>query len=625
MESGERVGIIGSNGVGKTTLLKIIAGEEEPDHGQVATNNTISITYLQQQPEFSEPKTVLESVMQAKKEVYELLRRYTTVCSLLEQNPNDENQRELHHITTAIDIADGWNLESDAKMMLQKLGITRFYDNVQLLSGGQRKRVALASVLMSDADLIILDEPTNHLDANSVQWLQDRLTQSPRALLLITHDRYFLDAVVTRIVELERRKLWSFLGNYETYLEQKNHILANEAATAEHLQNRLRDELEWLKRGARAQRKKQKSRVDWVDGLQQRQQTLRESVELKKIKIEVGTKFTGSQLVDAVNISKFIDQYPLFQNFTYKAKAGDRMGIIGPNGSGKSTLLSILAGELPPDNGTIKIGSGAKIGYFRQESTDIAPGQTVIGAVREIADYIDTGVGRDRYLSARDMLDRFNFHPRQYNAFVGTLSGGERRRLGLLRVLMNDPNLLLLDEPTNDFDLPTLSALEEYLQHFYGCLLVVSHDRAFLDRTVEFIYAFESSESQGSFIKQYPGNYSAYLETIEKRSVGLQEESVFLKLRDEKKNTQPLQSSQQELISANATAPKSSYQVKRERNRTERQIEKLEEERTNIEEFLNAGRETDYKTLMEKSNRLVELTRELDQLTEQWITLSEQI
>ncbi len=623
MEEGERVGIIGSNGAGKTTLLRIIAGTETPDDGTVALNKTMKFEYLNQNPVFPDDAIVLDAVMQARTETYRLLKRHAEICSLLaDESTNTEAlNTELHDISASLDISGGWTLESEAKGILHRLGVARFADNVKHLSGGLRKRVALSKVLISDADLLILDEPTNHLDADSVQWLQDRLANSPRALLLITHDRYFLDAVATRIVELDRRKLWSYEGNFEFYLERKESMVAMEEATAEHQRNKLRTELAWLQKGAKARRSKQKSRVDWVQKLQEDQAKMRESVDLKNIKIEVGTRFAGSQLVDAVNISKSIGGRLLFSNFTYKAIPGERIGIIGTNGSGKSTLLNIIAGEIGSDSGTVKIGSSAKIGYFRQESSDIASNITVMAAVREVAEYIDTGVGRERYLSAKDLLDRFNFPARQHYAMVGTLSGGERRRLGLLRVLMGDPNILLLDEPTNDFDIATLSALEEYLQHFYGCLVIVSHDRAFLDRTVEFIYAFEPDDTRDDGavrIKQYPGNYSAYLETMERKN----SEKAEMKSEKNEVNKESSNESGDIALLIPATLPKkNSYQSKRERDRLERQIEKLEQEKISIEAFLNTSGGVDYKILTEKSNRLAALLVEIDTVTEQWLTV----
>jgi ABC transport system ATP-binding/permease protein len=647
MEEGERVGLIGSNGVGKTTLLRVLAGADEPDEGTVSYNSTVRYEYLSQQPQFPQGITVLEAVMRSRPATHALLTRHAELCTLLDGGSSDGSSddavtNELHRIAEQLDHNSGWALEAEAKAMLQRLGVARFSEFVENLSGGLRKRVALANVLMSDADLLILDEPTNHLDADTVQWLQERLANSPRALLLITHDRYFLDAVVTRIVELDRRKLWSFAGNYEFYVEQKNFIIANEQATAEHLRNRLRDELDWLKAGARAQRKKQQSRVDWVHDLQSKQQSLRETIELKKIKIEVGGKVTGSQLVDAVGISKTIAGRELFSDFTYKAALGERIGIIGPNGSGKSTLLNIFAGEMPTDTGTLKRGASAKIGYFRQESSDIDPTQSVIGAVREIAEYVDTGVGRDRYLSAKDFLDRFNFHPRQHHSLVGNLSGGERRRLGLLRVLMGDPNVLLLDEPTNDFDIPTLNALEEYLEHFMGCLVIVSHDRAFLDKTVEFIYAFEERpDGITTRIKQYPGNYSAYLDRLAERTSAAQAERAAYEASAQHSSQSSSQNSSQAssgLASGNQANERSGeksgeksgerpkvnlYQLSREREHLERTLDKLEREKTGIEDFLNTSTDADYKVLTEKSNRLAALATEIDAATERWVELSE--
>lgn len=626
MESGEHVGIIGSNGVGKTTLMRIIAGAEEYDGGTVAFNKEATFEYLSQVPTIPDDELVLNAVMQARPKLYALLNRHAQLCAIME-NANTEHEdseelhKELHDVSRKIDDDNGWLLENEARAMLQKLGCTRFDERIGNLSGGLKKRVALAKTLMSDVDLLILDEPTNHLDADSVQWLQDRLASSPRALLLITHDRYFLDAVTTRIVELDRGKTISFNGNYEFYVEKKAMQTANEEATADHQQNRLRDELAWLKAGARAQRKKQKSRVDWVNKMQEDQARLRAATELKQIKIEVGTQFAGSQLIDAINIAKSINGRVLFENFTYKAAKGDRIGIIGANGSGKSTLLNMMTGETQPDSGTIKVGTTAKIGYFRQESSDIDPTLSVLAAVRDVAEYIDTGVGRDRYLSARDMLQRFNFATHQFGTLVGNLSGGERRRLGLLRVLMGNPNVLLLDEPTNDFDIQTLGALEEYLQHFFGVLIVVSHDRAFLDRTVEFIYSFEDDSAGKRIIKQYPGNYSAYLE--KKETAG--EEAKQEALRKEQEAQRAAAEAAQRLASdANDGKPKKTkYQAHRERESLERKIEKLEAQKATLEAFLSSGEATDYKVIKEKSDELVALIASIDAATEAWMELQE--
>jgi ABC transport system ATP-binding/permease protein len=631
METGEHVGIIGSNGVGKTTLMRIIAGVEEPDNGTVAFNKEATFEYLSQTPDLEADDLVLDSVMKSRPALYNLLRRHAELCALVD-NVDEANSAEdtvslhddLHEVSHQIDNDNGWTLEHESKAMLQKLGVTRFDERIQNLSGGLRKRVALAKTLLSDADLLILDEPTNHLDADSVQWLQDTLYASPRAILLITHDRYFLDAVTTRIVELERGKLISFPGNYENYVEKKSMITANEESTADHQKNRLRTELAWLKAGARAQRKKQKSRVDWVNNLKEDQARLREATELKQIKIEVGNQFAGGQLIDAVNIGKSIGGNQLFHNFTYKASKGDRIGIIGANGSGKSTLLNILIGEIEPDSGTVKIGSTARIGYFRQESTDILPTHSVMGAVREIAEYIDTGIGRDRFLSAKDMLQRFNFAPNRYSTLVEKLSGGERRRLGLLRVLMNNPNILILDEPTNDFDIPTLGALEDYLQNFYGALIIVSHDRAFLDRTVEFIYSFEPDADGLVHIKQYPGNYSAYLEKKEIASEEAKVSAASEELRRAEVDVKQMAASAG-TNGANANKPrKNKYNLERERAALEERISTMEQRKVELETLLSTDETTDYKIIVARSDELAHILSSLDEATMQWLEVQEE-
>lgn len=621
MEYGEHVAIIGTNGVGKTTLMRIIAGIEEPDEGIVAFNKEVRLAYLGQQPELENSDSVLDSVMKVYPQAFALLRRYTELCSLLDNTSSRSDisaaQRELREVSQKIDSESAWNLESEAKAMLHRLGVRNMEERIENLSGGLKKRVALAKILLSDAQLLILDEPTNHLDADSAQWLQDHLTASPKALLLTTHDRYFLDAVAHRIVEIDRGKVISFAGNYEYYVERKALIVANEEATAEHLGNRLRKELSWLAASARAQRKKHKSRVEWVRKLQDHHAHLRKATETKNIKIEVGMQLAGSQLIDAVNISKAVGDRQLFQNFTYKAAKGDRIGIIGPNGSGKSTLLNILAGELQPDTGTVKFGSSVRIGYFRQESSDIAPTLSVLAALREIAEYIDTGVGRERFLTAKDMLQRFNFSPHQFGTLVGHLSGGERRRLGLLRVLMSNPNVLLLDEPTNDFDIPTLHALEEYLQFFHGALIIVSHDRAFLDRTVHYIYAFEP-DSQGIMcIKEYPGNYSAYLEYKELQRQHKHMASAEKVHKSTSNNTATVSSN----ISS-SKAPLNKYQRSKQREHLEHSIASHEQRKAELEQLLCSGVTTDYKLLQHYSDELAQVIEELDVLIALWIELA---
>jgi ABC transport system ATP-binding/permease protein len=606
MESGDRVGLIGRNGVGKTTLLRVVAGMEQADTGEVAFNAAARIAYLEQAPRLTEAGSVLEAVMAAQPDALALLDRHAELCRLLPRATGEELpalQRDLDDVTHAIEHAQAWSLESEARKCLQRLGVDTFDAPPATLSGGQRKRVALARALLMNPDLLILDEPTNHLDADSVQWLQDRLQESGTSLLLITHDRYFLDSVVNRIVELDGRRLFSYPGSYESYLERREAAVSARDAAAERDRARLRRELAWLQRGAPARRTKQKSRVDWIARMEEAPRPEEE----KRIRIEVGSSFLGSRVIDAVNIGFAVGERRLFHQFTHIAAAGDRLGVIGPNGCGKSTLLRVLAGEQQPHEGTVKLGESVRIGFFRQEDTDLDPGQSVLGCIKEIAEYIDTGVGRDRYLSATDMLLKFQFPRRQQLALMGTLSGGERRRISLIRTLMGNPNVLFLDEPTNDFDIPTLTALEEYLSHFLGFLVVVSHDRAFLDRTVEYIYAFE----EGGVIRQYPGNYSAYLLRKEGRDAapGDAQTGVVSKSKAERSRSTPRRPL--------------SWKEERERSALEEEIAGLERERAALEEHMADAAGHDRNAIVEMGRRHAELGDLIEAAMLRWMELEE--
>ncbi|MDX9760343.1 MAG: ABC-F family ATP-binding cassette domain-containing protein [Bacteroidota bacterium] len=604
MEEGERVGIIGRNGAGKTTLLRIIAGLESADEGEIAHNSAASFEYLEQLPAFARAQRVLDAVMDGRREVRALLDRHAELCTLVARQHDLATQRELDDVTSRIEHAHGWTLETEARIMLQKLGVTEFDAEVTRLSGGQRKRVALARALLRDPDLLILDEPTNHLDADSVQWLQDRLQQSTKALLLITHDRYFLDAVVHRIVEMEQLQLISFPGNYEEYLERKEAMIASQEAEAERNRSRLRQEIAWLERGAPARRTKQKSRVDWIKEIQDAPRPVR----IKEVEIEIGNSFLGSKVIDAVNIGKSIGGTLLFAHFTHRSVAGERIGIIGPNGCGKSTLLNVLAGLIPPDSGSVKIGSSVNIGFFRQENDDFDPSKSVVATLRAVAEYIDTGVGRDRYLSASDMLKRFHFPHKKQGALVGTLSGGERRRLALLMVLMKNPNVLFLDEPTNDFDIQTLNALEEYLQNFQGFLVVVSHDRMFLDRTVDYIYSFDGAGT----VKQYPGNYTAYLERKESEERNTRNDG------NEGKKGKAGGDSEERRV---RNARKLSYKEEREFAKLEKDIAAIEEEKAALNASMN-DTAADYAALAEMGRHIHDLDARIEQLSDRWLELA---
>ncbi len=601
MEEGERVGIIGRNGAGKTTLLRILAGMESPDSGTVAFNNAVTVEYLEQLPNFSHAETVLDAVMGGQPELRDLLHRHAELCHMVARDHSSAVQRDLDEVTSRIEHAGGWSLETEARIMLQKLGMTDFDAVVTRLSGGQRKRVALARALFRNPDLLILDEPTNHLDADSVQWLQDKLQQSAKALLLITHDRYFLDAVAQRIVELDQLQLLSFPGNYEEYLERKEAMVQAQEAEAERTRSKLRNELAWLQRGARARRTKQKSRIDWIT----RMEATPRAPEEKRISIEVGSTFLGSKVIEAVNIGKSIGGVTLFEHFTHRSVPGERIGIIGPNGCGKSTLLNVLCGAIPPDSGSVKIGTSVNIGYFRQENNDFDPSMSVLATLRAVAEYVDTGIGRDRYLSASDMLNKFHFPHKKQHALVGTLSGGERRRLALLLVLMANPNVLFLDEPTNDFDIQTLNALEEYLQNFQGFLVVVSHDRMFLDRTVDYIYSFDGN----GVVKQYPGNYSAYLQVKENA-----QDDGGARAAADKTPSAPKRPRESKGLS---------WKEQREIERIERGMAALEEEQRSLAAELAAEAGAEYERVTLIAQRLAAIEAEMSALSDRWMELEE--
>lgn len=465
LQEGEKVGIIGINGTGKSTLLKIMAGQEQPDSGRMVTANHVVAAYLPQHPVFDAELTALSCVLAG-------------------------------HSAGTEDMTD---LTTRAKTMLTKLGITNFDQKAGELSGGQRKRLALVSVLLKEADILILDEPTNHLDNEMADWLEDQLKGRRAALVMVTHDRYFLDSVCSRIAEVDKGKIYSYQANYSGFLELKAQREDMLLASERKRQSILRTELAWVQRGARARSTKQKARLERYEELKSRQAPVADShVELGSVSSRM-----GRTTVELSNLRKSYGERTLINNFSHIFLKNDRVGFIGPNGCGKTTLMKLLTGQLQPDGGEIHVGQTVKIGYYAQEVTHMEPTQRVIDYVRDVAEYVQTAEGS---VSASQMLERFLFEGSAQYGQIGRLSGGEKRRLNLLRVLMGAPNVLILDEPTNDLDITTLTVLEDYLDHFEGIVIIVSHDRYFLDRCVQRIFAFE----EGGQLKQYEGGYSDY-------------------------------------------------------------------------------------------------------------------
>ncbi|MBP6213773.1 MAG: ABC-F family ATP-binding cassette domain-containing protein [Pyrinomonadaceae bacterium] len=507
LEDRDKIGIIGANGSGKTTLLRIIAGLEEPDTGRVVRAKGKTLAYLSQNPPFDDKLTVLETIFASSKGVMQTIRDYEAACHDLAAGAHDaallERVSELQH---ELDINGGWEIEANARAVLTRLDITDTHALMGTLSGGQRKRVALAHELIFKPDILILDEPTNHLDADTIEWLEDYLRRYTGVLLLVTHDRYFLDRVTDRIFEVDRGDVQSFNGNYAYYLEKKAEQDELRAVEGHKREQLIKKELAWLRRGAKARTRKSKHRIEAAHTLmaQPKEQAKGE------VDIAIGSKRLGSKVIEMLGVSKSYDTAKLIDNFTYLLKRDDRIGIIGANGSGKTTLLDMITGRVAPDEGEIDIGQTVHVGYYDQESRELNDDQRVIDYIRDVAEYVTTNEGVQ--ITAGKMLERFLFTPAAQYAVIGNLSGGERRRLYLLRILMGSPNVLLLDEPTNDLDIPTLIALEEYLDDFAGTLIVVSHDRYFLDRTIENVFRFEP----GGHVREYAGDYTAYLEARER-------------------------------------------------------------------------------------------------------------
>ncbi|MDU2064934.1 MAG: ABC-F family ATP-binding cassette domain-containing protein [Sporomusaceae bacterium] len=501
IDSGDKIGLIGVNGTGKSTLLKLIAGQLSPDAGKLWVNSQATVRYLPQQTDFVPEATVLEEVFSGDLPVMVCLRQYEAALQALEQDPGSQAaQQHLLNLTAKMDELEGWQLETEAKAALTALGITDFLAPMQQLSGGQRKRVALAGALVYPSDLLILDEPTNHVDAEAVEWLEEFLNKRKGALLMVTHDRYFLDRVANRMIELDGGRLYTYKGNYSDFLTLKAERLEREEAMAEKRENLYRRELAWIRRGAQARSTKQKARIERFEELKEQPRRVnRESLQMESLSSRL-----GKQVLELKEVTLSFDGQVILQDFSYIVLKNDRVGIVGSNGRGKSTLLNLIDGRLTPDSGVIERGQTVKIGYFSQDTLEMDDSLRVIEYIEEEAHYLERSDGTR--ITAAQLLERFLFPRSQQWTLLGKLSGGERRRLQLLRILMGAPNVLLLDEPTNDLDIETLTILEEYLDEFAGAVVAVSHDRYFLDKMADKIFAFEGPGE----VVQYSGSYSDY-------------------------------------------------------------------------------------------------------------------
>lgn len=579
LNEGEKVGIIGINGTGKSTLLKIMAGVQDADVGKITKANNVIIRYLPQTPEFQQNETIMESIVR--------------------QNTSKVNTK--------------WEIESTAKMMLNQLGISQYDDNVNMLSGGQKKKVALVSVLVSKADILLLDEPTNHLDNQMSDWLEEYLRAFNGSIIMVTHDRYFLDSITNRIVEIDKGNIYSYQTNYSGYLELKTEREEMQQASERKRQSILRNELEWIRRGARARSTKQKARIERYEELKAKSAPVKDGV----VTMSSVSSRLGKTTVELHNISKSYGDKILIKNFEYIFLKGDRVGFIGTNGCGKTTLMKLIAGKIEPDNGEIITGQTVKIGYYSQEiSNDVSDGIAymnpelrVIDYIRNTAEYVITTEGS---VSASVMLDRFLFPPEKQYTRIENLSGGERRRLNLLRVLMEAPNILILDEPTNDLDITTLTILEDYLDSFDGIVIMVSHDRYFLDRVAKRIFSFE----ENGILKQYEGGYSDYALRKEMENVtDGQKESVGMSDRSNAKEEYKLQKMNDKKL-------KFSYKEQREYDTIEDDIATLENDIAALEKEMEQN-VSDFMKLNEITNCLEEKKKELENKMDRWSYLEE--
>ncbi|WP_092924872.1 MULTISPECIES: ABC-F family ATP-binding cassette domain-containing protein [Romboutsia] len=596
INEGEKIGIIGVNGTGKSTLLKIIAGVEVPDSGTVTKANRVRVEYLPQNPDYNEEFTVLQQVFKGTSSEMKLLLEYQETLDKLNKTYNEDINNKLISLQEKIDTLGLWDLESEAKMILTKLGITNFSQKVKELSGGQRKRISLASALITPCDLLILDEPTNHLDNETIDYLEEYLNSRRGSLIMITHDRYFLDRVSNRIIELDKGRLFSYDGNYSLFLEKKMERLALEASMEEKRQNLMRKELAWVRRGAKARTTKQKARLQRFDDLVN-QDIIKPDEQMD---ISVGSTRLGNKIIEIHNISKSFDGKCLINNLDYTLARTDRIGIVGKNGMGKSTLINILNGKLSPDSGHIEVGETVKIGCFSQDDSHMHPDMRAIDYVKEGSDYIETSDGSK--ISASQMCERFLFNSTLQYSLINKLSGGERRRLHLLRTLMTAPNVLLLDEPTNDLDIETLNRLEDYLDEFRGVVITVSHDRYFLDRICNKIFAYEGMGN----IHIYTGNYSDYQVYKEVQGIEFEDEKII------KENSTPKKEKPK-----SAKKLKFSYNEQREFETIDSDIEKLEQKIEQLESD-STKYATDFVKLQEVLDEKANLEKELEFKYERW-------
>jgi len=589
---GQRIGLIAKNGSGKTTLLNIIAGKEGYDSGNIVFRRDLRIAYLEQDPQYPEELTVLEACFHSNNDTVQLLKEYET-CMETEGNPG------LQDLLIRMDHEKAWDYERKAKQILSQLKIHNFNQQIKFLSGGQLKRVALANTLITEPELLILDEPTNHLDLDMTEWLEEYLRRTNISLLMVTHDRYFLDRVCSEIIEIDNKQLYQYKGNYSYYLEKRQERIDSTNVEIERANNLYRTELDWMRRMPQARAHKAKYRQD---AFYEIEKVAKQRFNNDNVKLEVKSAYIGSKIFEADHLHKSFGELKILDDFSYTFARYEKMGIVGNNGTGKSTFIKILMGQAFPDKGTIDVGETVRFGYYSQDGLLFDDQMKVIDVVQDIAEVIELGDGKK--LTASQFLQHFLFTPETQYSYVYKLSGGERRRLYLCTVLMRNPNFLVLDEPTNDLDIITLNVLEDYLVNFKGCVIVVSHDRYFMDKVVDHLLVFNG---QGD-IRDFPGNYSDYRDWSEAKKL---KEKEAEKPKEEK--TARVRTNDKR---------KMSFKEKNEFAQIEKDLENLEQEKADLESDLCSGSLPSH-ILVEKSKRIAEIINLIDDKTMRWLELSE--
>lgn len=596
VHKGEKIAFIARNGAGKSTLLKIIAGDIDYESGDISSKRDIKIAYLEQSPIYDGSFTVEEAINSDFKETRDVINQYEKLLI-------DDPKGELNIVMNKIDVLEAWDLDVNINQYLSRLKINDKTKLISTMSGGQVKRLALASVLLKKPDLLILDEPTNHLDLEMIEWLEDYLMDSQTTLLMVTHDRYFLDRVCNRIIELENNQLYNYAGNYEYYLQKRFERIEQHNTEVDKAKQLLKKELDWVNRMPKARTTKAKYRVDNFDKVKE---AASKKLYKDKIKLDFTSRRLGNKVIDIYNMSKSFGDLKLIEDFSYKFAKGEKIGIIGKNGSGKSTFLNLITEKLQMDSGRLEIGETVSVGYYHQDGIKFDPGKTVIDIVTDIMEVVDWGDGRK--LTATAFLNHFLFPPKMQRVQVSKLSGGEKRRLYLMIILMQNPNFLILDEPTNDLDIITLNILEEYLIHFEGSLIIVSHDRYFMDKLSEHLFVFEGN----GIINDFPGNYTEY----RAKQILLEKQ---LKAKEKAENTK---TTVKEVGIKNDYSKRFSFKEKMEYENLEKEIEEIESKASSLEEEMNGGL-LNHDDLLKKSQEFESLKNLLDAKEMRWLELSE--